>query len=121
MSAPGLIQQRVSVWECLVHFLLVVNRLLALSIDVGGDHQSAIAVLDAMLQDRNNGLEGRGVCGVVYGRGRRGDPWVPVCAAVAGDYGRRSQGGGELVARSLRNGDAGDSGARHLADGHLEQ
>ena len=45
------------------------------------------------------------VCGVVEGRGRHGDPRVGFCA----------------VARSLRNGDAGDSDARHLADGHLEQ
>jgi len=28
--------------------------------------------------------------------------------------------GGDSVAQSLRNGDAGDSDARHLADGHLE-
>lgn len=31
------------------------------------------------------------------------------------------QRGGDSVARSLRNRDAGDSDARHLADGHLEQ
>ncbi|MDZ4732900.1 MAG: hypothetical protein SGJ16_04835 [Nitrospirota bacterium] len=71
--------------------LLVVNRFLALSIAVGGDHQSVSAVLGAMLQDRNNGLESLGVCGVVYGSGHRGDPWVRVRAAVVGGYGRKSQ------------------------------
>jgi len=45
------------------------------------------------------------VCGVVEWRGRRGDPRVGFCA----------------VARSLRNRDAGDPDARHLADGHLKQ
>jgi hypothetical protein len=34
--------------------------------------------------------------------------------------GRRVRGGGS-VAQSLRNRDAGDSDARHFADGHLEQ
>ena len=53
-------------------------------------------------------------------RGYCGDPWARFCAAVAGDGGQRSQGGG-LWARSLRNCDARDSDARHLADGHLEQ
>jgi hypothetical protein len=43
----------------------------------------------------------------------------PVCAAIA-DTVIENHRGGDFGARSLRNGDAGDSDARHLADGHLE-
>ena len=42
--------------------------------------------------------------------GCRGDLWAGLCAPEAGDCGR-----------SLRNRDAGDSDARHVGDGHLEQ
>jgi hypothetical protein len=57
-------------------------------------------------------------CGVR--RSCRGDPWagsVPRERVAATE----DQWGGESVARSLRNCDAGDSDARHLADRHLEQ
>ena len=53
-------------------------------------------------------------------RGCRGDAWAPICAAVAETV-IEDHRGGDFGALSLRNGDAGDSDARHVGDGHLEQ
>ena len=67
----------------------------------------------------DGGAGGRGVFGVVYGRSCGGDP----CGSVQRERvaAAEDQRGEDSVARSLRNRDAGDSDARHLADGHLEQ